>query len=628
MTKTNHKTLFTLFILTIMLTATASVATPKAHASGTIYVTPASINDPSIAPGATISVNASGSNIVDLFTWQVQLEYNPAILNCTGVTIPTGSIFKFDVPVSPIIDNSAGKAVIGSTKITGSGASGSGVFATFTFKVLARGYSSINYSRPLGTDTFLLDSLQHDIPVDVQDGSFNNYIPPAAATIAVNPPKVIDPTLIAGQTFDVNLTIADATNVQSWAANIYYSNSILNAANALEGQFLASAGGTTFSFTVDNAFNATHGKLALSCSLSTGGASGNGVLATITFDVTGLGQSDITVADLSLSDPSMISLPFTTSNGYFNNMLIGVVAVDPPEIIGPTYLPGTTFKINVTIAGFDGLKTILFNLTYDPTILQELNVNFMIVQGQIPVKTVQLDDSRGYIWVNLTYPHGLSTLDPLPVMNVEFVVLSMGVSPLHFSDVQLFDLSNSLIEPTAYEVHDGIFIGLIRDVAVLSIIPDLTDVYQNWTVNVQVTVKNKGNVTETFDAHLFFDAYAGPTYTVVNLIPNEERNVTIPWSTVGVPWYHNYSLSVTVGPVPYETNLSDNNLTQGYVKVRIPGDVNDDGVVDMRDINEVCVAFGSYPGGPKWNFYADFNRDGRIDLRDIGLACAFFGTRG
>lgn len=617
------KRLISLFIIAAMILSTASIAAPKVHAvTPTISVVPAVIDDPSIAPGATITVNTTVTDITDLFTWQVQLEYDPAILNCISVTLPA-SIFNFDIDVPPIIDNVAGTAVIGSSKISG-GVSGSDVLATFQFTVVSRGFSRINYSRPLGVNTFMLDSSLIDIPVAIVDGSFNNYIPPAAANIYIAPPKVIDPTLIAGTTFDVNLTIAEATTVNSWTANIFYLNTIITANNAMEGAFLSSAGATTFGFTIDNAYNATHGKIALSCSLSAGGASGNGNLATITFDVIALGESDISLADVDLRDPASIALPFTTSDGYFNNMLIATLAIDPPEISGPTYLPGTTFKVNVTLGGVDGLKTCVFNLTYDPTILQEININFQIVQGQIPVKMITLDDMAGYIWTSLTYNHGVSTVDPLPIMNIEFVVLAMGVSPINLTDTQLYDMAD---QPIVHEVHHGIFIGLIRDVAVLAVSPDLNIVYQSWIVYVNVTVKNKGNVTETFNIQLFFDGSAGPILSVIDLVPEEERVVTLPWDTTGVPYCTNYSLSITAGPVPFEFNLADNTLAEGYVKVRIMGDVNGDGVVDMRDISEVCNAYAATPDRPKWNFYADFNRDGRVDLRDIGIACANFGKR-
>ena len=55
------------------------------------------------------------------------------------------------------------------------------------------------------------------------------------------------------------------------------------------------------------------------------------------------------------------------------------------------------------------------------------------------------------------------------------------------------------------------------------------------------------------------------------------------------------------------------------------GDVNYDGIVDIRDIAIVARAYGSYPGSPSWNADADINGDGRVDTRDISITAKNFG---
>jgi len=55
------------------------------------------------------------------------------------------------------------------------------------------------------------------------------------------------------------------------------------------------------------------------------------------------------------------------------------------------------------------------------------------------------------------------------------------------------------------------------------------------------------------------------------------------------------------------------------------GDVNYDGIVDMKDIYIVIQAFGSYPGHPKWNLVANINKDNRVDMKDIYLVITNFG---
>lgn len=57
------------------------------------------------------------------------------------------------------------------------------------------------------------------------------------------------------------------------------------------------------------------------------------------------------------------------------------------------------------------------------------------------------------------------------------------------------------------------------------------------------------------------------------------------------------------------------------------GDVNHDGLVDIRDIAIVAKAYGSYPGSPTWKAEADINGDGKIDLKDVAIACKNFGKK-
>jgi len=73
--------------------------------------------------------------------------------------------------------------------------------------------------------------------------------------------------------------------------------------------------------------------------------------------------------------------------------------------------------------------------------------------------------------------------------------------------------------------------------------------------------------------------------------------------------------------------LYDGTLFEGYdtIRVRMPGDINMDGKVDMKDISIACRAFGSYPSHLRWNPIADENEDNKIDTVDIALICRNFG---
>jgi len=57
----------------------------------------------------------------------------------------------------------------------------------------------------------------------------------------------------------------------------------------------------------------------------------------------------------------------------------------------------------------------------------------------------------------------------------------------------------------------------------------------------------------------------------------------------------------------------------------LPADVNQDGVVDTKDISLAVAAFNSSPGSPRWNPNADVDNSSRVDMRDIVIIVLNFG---
>ena len=57
----------------------------------------------------------------------------------------------------------------------------------------------------------------------------------------------------------------------------------------------------------------------------------------------------------------------------------------------------------------------------------------------------------------------------------------------------------------------------------------------------------------------------------------------------------------------------------------LAADVNQDGVVDMKDVSDAILAFNSAPGSPRWNPNADIDANGRVDMRDIVTIAINFG---
>jgi hypothetical protein len=73
---------------------------------------------------------------------------------------------------------------------------------------------------------------------------------------------------------------------------------------------------------------------------------------------------------------------------------------------------------------------------------------------------------------------------------------------------------------------------------------------------------------------------------------------------------------VTIVPDPPQTPSDPPTDPPPTVLV---GDINADGIVDMKDLGYVARLFGTESTRPLWDAKADVNGDGRIDMRDVGI---------
>lgn len=140
---------------------------------------------------------------------------------------------------------------------------------------------------------------------------------------------------------------------------------------------------------------------------------------------------------------------------------------------------------------------------------------------------------------------------------------------------------------------DGVVSLLAHDVVVVDVTPYTHWVYQGLSVNISVEVENKGSVAENVTVTLYYNITAHQTIGPLNtsVLPEENQTVTFTWNTKGVLYCHNYTITA-VASIPIDSNLSDNTLSDGGIKVRLLGDVNGDGKVDGRDIVKIAIDFG------------------------------------
>ena len=163
----------------------------------------------------------------------------------------------------------------------------------------------------------------------------------------------------------------------------------------------------------------------------------------------------------------------------------------------------------------------------------------------------------------------------------------------------------------------------VHDLAVILLRLSSNEVYEGWVVHANVTIANFGNATETFTATLYYNDTVISSVTINEFEPNATLTLNFDWNTTGIPCHCNYIVKAAVTVLPNELNATNNELIS-IVRVKLLGDIDDNGVVEMFDIGIVCQAYGAHFGHPRWNVACDIDNNGIIDLRDIGIVCVNF----
>ncbi|MEM2119234.1 MAG: right-handed parallel beta-helix repeat-containing protein, partial [Candidatus Bathyarchaeia archaeon] len=186
--------------------------------------------------------------------------------------------------------------------------------------------------------------------------------------------------------------------------------------------------------------------------------------------------------------------------------------------------------------------------------------------------------------------------------------------------------------PYEIEILDNVLIDgtveiLWHDVAIVDVTADRAWAYQGHMVGINVTVTNEGDSNETVTVTLYYNITAGQAVGNQSLIllPGETQTITFSWNTAGVPYCHNYTLTAVATLEQPDNDPADNTFTDGNVKIRIIGDVDGNGTVNMYDLWLVSLGFGTTYGDPAWNPDADFNLDGWISMIDLYLVASNFG---
>ncbi|UCG36194.1 MAG: hypothetical protein JSV64_06140 [Candidatus Bathyarchaeota archaeon] len=608
-----------LVTLTIALVLNATPVMSQEAWDPLVYVDPPSITGLNPCQNFTITVRIA--NVTDLYGFDLRLRWNPAILDYVSHTAkvpvdtyPDGVLYNPMFLLKNDVNATEGTYwLAGSSLSPAPSFNGTGIFFEMTFHVNAYGRSSLEiYSVDLS------DHLGDPIIPDVQHGFFSNVVT-TPADIYVSPASVVDADLTPSKNFTVDVNLDGAMSLESLEFWFGYNTSILDVTNV--------TGNPIFSSVVIDIFE-IQGELRVAANASPS-ITGDLTLATITLHVADTGETLLDLFNITLTDEWSDPHPYNTpGDGYFSNILKAKLFVDPPEIIDPTILPGSQFYINIRIDDVFELYGYSFHLSYDTNVLTCLGALISPPSNDTHFTTeISVDDPLGNIAVNVSYyspAEPITLLSETTIVTIHFQAQDFGCTPLDLYDTTL---TNSVGGSIPHDVEDGFFCTLIADIAVTGIEASPNMVYPGRSVTIAVTVENLGDtMASDFNVTVYSDNMTIGTETIDFLAPNLNTTVFVIWDTTGLESCNNYTLSAEASPVLYELDLTNNYLVEGWVKIKIIGDVNGDGVVDIFDLVAAGEAYGSSEGDPDYNADADVApMFGVVDIFDMVTIASHYG---
>jgi hypothetical protein len=290
-----------------------------------------------------------------------------------------------------------------------------------------------------------------------------------------------------------------------------------------------------------------------------------------------------------------------------------MLVVDPPLVSRQTLVVGERFSVNVSVVNVTDLRQYEFKLGFNTVMLDVVSIT-LLPDANLPDGSWMVSDLQGIVWMNVTYDGAsITTNASVALANIQFKIMNHGQGALHLYGSGLYNSNGNAIP---YQTQDGMVTVLLHDVAILSLVASTYETYIGRLVNVSVVAGNLGDAPENFTVELYHNDTQFQAYDVTDLAAGTNITIEFTWNTSDVTAGNVYTLKAEATAVPYETNLANNVLTDGTAKVKIIGDVNGDGKVDLADWIAFDMAWGSHPGDPKWNPQADINGDDVVNNAD------------
>jgi len=244
-----------------------------------------------------------------------------------------------------------------------------------------------------------------------------------------------------------------------------------------------------------------------------------------------------------------------------------VVYVDPFMNSAPV---GQQFTVDIKISDVTNLWGWQFILFYNTAVLETNET--MIVEGPF------LSQNDTYITVFDVRPGtGWQAWRVSCYLDVQWGVNGSGTLATvtfrvkRYGSTDIIPLATGLGTPQGTSIPHSTIGGFFRyghDVAVRNVIAYPTRVSVGEPVFINVTVKNEGNETETFDVTAYYDNATIGTQPVTSLTPGNETTLTIAWDTTDVS-NDTYTISANASLLEWEIDTDNNRFVDGNVTLTL-----------------------------------------------------------
>jgi PKD repeat protein len=459
------------------------------------------------------------------------------------------------------------------------------------------------------------------------------------ASESVSPVISLDPpisTAAPGETFSVNIT---ATNIAisetppvskglySWEVKISFNPDIVNVTSVTRGPFLRDAvspeGYTTaFSQKIDNIMGvvdvgeSVFPKGPPDPKYPPVGATGNGTLATITFQAKTVGATLLHFEEdrhflFTVISDTPVEITHQVIDGTFDNREPSTININAsPSTIKPSQtititgsINPTKIGVNVTIQYRQGgtldwinLTTVLTNETsqysYDWTPTTLLGTYELISSWEGDATTSGAESDPIAVVIGFQPPIALFSVDPVEPLAGETVTLNATESkdPDGYIVNYAWDFGDNITGTGNVTTHSytaaGTYIVTLtvtdddnendtatadvtvlgHNIAIISVVPSPTTVKTGESVSISVSVTNEGNFTETFNVTTYYADTSIETQTDITLTTGNSTTLTFNWNTADIA-AGDYTIKAVASRVENETDLGDNTRIDGTVTI-------------------------------------------------------------